>query len=65
MLSESDVIARLRAAVEAAGGQRQFAENAGVSPAYINDVLHRRRGLADRILAALGVERVVTYRVKE
>ena len=65
MLTENDVLARLRAAVESAGGQKQFAAQAGLTPAYINDVLHRRRALADRILAAIGLERVVVYREKQ
>jgi hypothetical protein len=64
MLTEQDVRERLRAAVEAAGGQRAFAAAHGFTPAYINDVLHGRRGLADRILAVIGVERATVYREK-
>lgn len=63
MLTEQEVRDRLRAAVEAAGGQRAFAEAHNLTPAYVNDVLHGRRALADRILAAIGVERKTTYRV--
>lgn len=63
MLTEQDVIKRLTEAVEAAGGQRQFARSIGLTPAYVNDVLHGRRALADRILAAIGVERRITYHV--
>lgn len=62
MLSEEDVREKLRAAIAAAGGQQLFAEQHHFSKAYVHDVLHGRRGFADRILAALGVERVVQYR---
>lgn len=64
-MTEQEVIERLRAATEAAGGQRQFANANGFTPAYISDVLRGKRALADRILSALGLERVVTYRVKD
>lgn len=63
MLTEQEVIKRLRDAIEDAGGQREFARRVGLTPAYVNDVLHGRRALADRILAAIGVERGVVYRV--
>jgi DNA-binding transcriptional regulator YdaS (Cro superfamily) len=64
MLTEQEVRDRLRGAVEQAGGQRRFADMHGFTPAYVNDVVHGRRALADRILAAIGVERVVSYREK-
>ena len=63
MLTEQEVITRLEKAVKAAGGQRQFARSAGLTPAYVNDVLHGRRALADRILSAIGVERRIVYHV--
>lgn len=63
MLTEQEVMDRLQAAVAAAGGQRRFAEACGLTPAYINDVMHGRRALADRILAALGIRRTITYQV--
>jgi len=60
---------RLRDAVTEAGSLREFAKAHGMTAAYVHDVLHERRALADRILAAIGVERriiyQVTYREKE
>jgi hypothetical protein len=64
MLTEREVMERLRAAVTSAGGQRRFAAAHGFTPAYVHDVLHGKRGLAQRILDALGIERVVSYREK-
>jgi hypothetical protein len=32
------------------------------APAYVNDVLNERREPGDKILEALGIERIVTYR---
>ena len=65
MLTETQVIERLRAACEAAGSQRAFAQAHQFTPAYVHDVLHGRRPPADRILDALGLERVVIYQEKE
>jgi DNA-binding transcriptional regulator YdaS (Cro superfamily) len=63
MLTEAEVIARLQSAVVAAGGQRAFAKANGFTVAYVNDVLHGRRALADRIIATVGVERSVIRKV--
>lgn len=63
MLTEQEVRDRLRTAINEAGGQRAFAEQHGLTPAYVNDVVHGRRALADRILAAIGVSRAVTYQI--
>jgi DNA-binding transcriptional regulator YdaS (Cro superfamily) len=65
MLTEEDVRARLRAAIEAAGGQRKFAEEHGFTTSYVHDVIHGRRALAARILQALGIKRIVLYQEME
>ena len=62
-MTEQEVRERLQAAVDAAGGQRRFAELHGFSAAYVNDVLRGKRDLADRILATIGIERQVMYQV--
>lgn len=62
MLTEQQVIERLRAACATAGGQKAFAKAHGFTPGYVSDVLRGKRAPADRILAALGVERIVVYR---
>jgi hypothetical protein len=64
-MTEQQVLERLRTAIDAAGGQRKFAEQHGFTPAYVHDVLYGKRALADRILAAIGVERLVVYRLKD
>ena len=41
-----------------------FADELGVSPAYLSDVLNGNREPGPKILDALGIERVVSYRQK-
>lgn len=60
-MTEDEVYQRLRDAIDRAGGQRSFARQIGVTPSYINDVVNKRRLMSDRILAAIGIKRVVTY----
>lgn len=48
-----------------AGLQVAFAEDNDLSAAYVNDVLRGRREPGKKILDAVGVERVTTYRLKE
>jgi hypothetical protein len=60
-LSEEEVRALLRAATQRAGSQKAWADEHGVSGAYVNDVLRGRRDPGDAILKALGLKRMVTY----
>lgn len=57
-----EVLEILRVACDKAGGQAAWAENASVSPAYVSDVLNRRRAPGDSILRALGLEMEMVYR---
>jgi len=60
----ADPVAELRAACAASGSQKAWAAQAGVSQAYVNDVIRGRREPGDSILGPLGIERVITYRRK-
>jgi hypothetical protein len=53
--------ALLRQACREAGGQRAFARTHGMSEQYLCDVLNARKDPGDRILAALGLVKVVRY----
>lgn len=46
-------------------GQAAWARSKGISPAYVNDVLHKRREPGPKILDAIGFERVISYRPKK
>lgn len=63
-MTKDDVIQRLRAAANEAGSVKLFAANIGLSLSYVSDVLNGYRPPGDRILDALGLERVVTYQEK-
>lgn len=64
MLNEQDMMERLRAAIQAAGSQKAFADAHKVSQQYVSDVLNGRRGVGKKILDALALEQVVSYREK-
>lgn len=61
-MTRDEVLTLLRAEISAAGTARDWAEKHGVSAPYISDVLNRHRAPGTKILEALGLERVVTYR---
>lgn len=63
MLTEQDVMDLLRVAIDVAGSQAAFARQHGISLQYINDVMRGRREIGQKILAVLGIERVVSYRL--
>jgi hypothetical protein len=62
MLTEQDIRDRLRAAIKQAGSQAAFARQHNISLQYINDVMNGRRDMGQKILDALGIEKIVTYR---
>lgn len=65
MLTEEQARERLQERLDLAGGkQTALAKELGVSLPYLNDVLHSRRELAGKLLDALGLERVISYREK-
>lgn len=51
----------IREACDAAGGQKAWANQHGMSPSYVSEVLHMKREPGPAILDALGVVRVVRY----
>lgn len=63
-IPKSKVVEIIRRATFKAGSQKAFAVTAGLSPAYVNDVLQHRRDPADAILEAVGLERDTVYRRK-
>ena len=52
----------VRACAEA-GSQRAWADANGISPQYVSDMLTARREPAGKMLVALRVEKIVTYRM--
>ncbi len=60
-LTEDEIRDLLKAECEKAGGQKQWAETACVSQAYVSDVLNNRRQPGDAITRALGFRKVVEY----
>lgn len=65
MLTKDEVLLRLRGAVNEAGGLHRFGDQYGFTASYISDVLRGKRGLADRILATIGVEREIVYKERK
>lgn len=61
-MTADDVRERLTKVTNSAGGKSAWGRQHGISPAYISDVIGGRRDPGEKILQALGLERVVTYR---
>lgn len=58
-VSEQDVIRHLRAAIEESGSQSRFAAKHGFSKQYVSLVLSGDRTPSERLLAVLGIRRVL------
>lgn len=64
-LFEREVLALLEARVVRCGSAKRLAEEIGISPQYLHDIRRGTRGLSEWVLDQLGLERVVTYRLKQ
>lgn len=60
-LTRDDVRVRLSQAIRDAGSQRAFAERAGVRQSHLSDILHGRRDMGERVLAALDLRKVERF----
>lgn len=63
-ITRADILAQIKELVAVEGSQRLAADTLDVSVQYLNDILHGRRDFGPRVLNALGLEAVVTYRRK-
>ena len=64
-LTLSEVITLLATRCKEHGSQRAFAEMHDVSAQYVTDVLRKHREPGERILDALGLQKVIVYTEKE
>lgn len=64
-LFEREVLAILEARIFQYGSANKLAQLLGISPQYLHDIRRGTRGLSERVLDQLGLERVVTYRLKK
>lgn len=62
-MTEQEALCVLAAQIEQCGSAQAWAKKHGVSPSYVSDVRMGRRDMGEKMLSALGLERVVTYRV--
>lgn len=63
-MDADEVRARLRAAVGASKSAAAWARDHDVSPQFVSDVLLGNRDPGDKVLAALGLERIITFQEK-
>lgn len=60
-MNRAELSAELRRRAEAAGSQAALAAEIGVSPQHLGDLLAGKREPGPRLLARLGLVRVVSY----
>jgi hypothetical protein len=61
-IDETAIRKLIRDRCKAIGSQSAFAANAGVSAAYLSDMLLGKRGVSDAIAGAIGYEKFTAFR---
>jgi plasmid maintenance system antidote protein VapI len=65
-IKQEDALELINQLVKRKGTQAAAAEELGVSPAHISDIIRGNRGISDEIAQRLGYRRVVVFeKVKE
>lgn len=64
-MTEDEVRQEVRRICEARGTQKAYADEIGVTAAYLHDFLNEKRGPGPSILKALGLRKVVRYEREE
>jgi hypothetical protein len=63
--TEEQVLGMLARQCKDAGGQKYWAELHNMSKSYLCDVLNGRRDIGEKILEALGLQRVCLYETQK
>lgn len=61
LLNIDDIVSLLREEVKTCGSQEAFAAKAGVTQQYVGDILRGQRAPGQKILDALGIEKIAYY----
>ena len=61
-ISSREVLDRIAARIRVAGSQKAAAAALGISAQYLTDILNGRREPGPKMLKALGLERISSYR---
>jgi hypothetical protein len=62
-MTKPDPLSDLKRRADAVG-YRKLADVLGFAASYLNDVAHGRRPMSDKLAAALGYEKVTSYKKK-
>lgn len=61
-MTKETLLQQIDRRVKRCGSQTKAADSFGISAQYLNDVLTGKREPGGKLLTAMGLERVVTYR---
>lgn len=64
-MTTEQIISKLRARVEQSGSIRKAAIALGISNTHLGEILDGKRDPGPKVLAQIGVERVIIYRTAE
>jgi DNA-binding transcriptional regulator YdaS (Cro superfamily) len=64
-MTEKKMMAEVRRLIRLVGSQKQAAIQLGITPQYLNDILHQRREISTRVADAMGYDRIVSYRTRK
>ena len=62
LLTAAEMVERIKSQCAShPGGQKGWAKDHGVSPQYVNDILHERREVSQNMARKLGFERHIIF----
>lgn len=61
MITQDEFLKMMRKEIEVCGSQLKFSQKYEFSPAYISDVLQRKRNPSDRLASVFGYKKVTAF----
>lgn len=63
-MTEEELRKEIRKEYEKAGSYKAFADQIGISPSHVGDLVHGRRRAGKKVLKAMGLKRLTTVHTK-
>jgi plasmid maintenance system antidote protein VapI len=60
-ITHDEILKIIREMVGKWGTQKELADHLGISNAYLNDIIHEKQAVSDRVARRLGYKRVMKF----
>jgi plasmid maintenance system antidote protein VapI len=60
-ITHDEILKIIKEMVSKWGTQKELADHLGISNAYLNDIIHEKQAVSDKVARRLGYKRIIKY----